>query len=262
MTKNQSPQPVSNYSVDSDVSCPVIRRLGHRLDHLYQWAIANADYADVWDLCCDHGRLGLHLHQVLNAPTNHSRTRVHLVDCVPSIIESLSAKYSSLLSDSYLSAYCVDAGDISLPSEGRQLILIAGIGAGTMVDIVHKVIRRLGMASSSGAEASVEFMLSPNFNALELRDVLRQQPLELLKEEFVTDKGQHHEHLHLRYNPAVDASRRVTPVGSHLWSPLTKDKQTYLKKLIRHYENCVRLGGDVGAQAALDAYRSIVVSEG
>lgn len=263
VTKKHSPQQrVAECSSFSDPPYPIVRRLSHRLDHLYQWALAGAGYDDVWDLCCDHGRLGLHLHQVLNEPAKNTPSHIHLVDCVPSIIESLAAKYASLLLNPYLTAHCVDAGDIALPSNGRQLVLIAGIGAGTMADILDKVIRHLDALSVPGAESDIEFMLSPNFNALELRRFLRQQPLELLKEEFVTDKGQHHEHLHLRYCPEVDASRKVTPVGSELWSPLTEEKQTYIEKLTAHYESCVRLGGDLSAQDALAAYRNLLNPRG
>lgn len=256
--KTSSQQRDSECSGSGDLDYPVVRRLGHRLNHLYQWALACADYDDIWDLCCDHGRLGLHLHQALKALESATPSHVHLVDCVPGIIESLSDRYSPLLMDPCLSIHCLDAGDIPLPSNGRQLILIAGIGAGTMVNIVQKIIHRLDVHSVRDTEPNVEFMLSPNFNALELRHFLRQHSFELLKEEFVTDKGQHHEHLHLQYCPNVDGCRTVSPVGSDLWTPWTAEKRQYIKKLMTHYENCVRLGGDLAAQDALDAYRSII----
>lgn len=142
------------------------------------------------------------------------------------------------------------------------MVVLAGIGSGTMTTILKKILHQIDVLERQNSEVNVEFMLSPNLNAFELRSFLRQQSLELIKEEFVTDKGQHHEHLHLRYRADVDQSAKVAPVGLSLWFPLTEEKVRYLKKSLIHYQNCVQLGGDTSAQGAVDAYSDILKEAG
>lgn len=238
----------------------VIRRLGNRLRHLYQWTLAAEPYDDIWDVCCDHGHLGLHLHRALRQPVLGPRSHVHLVDCVPNIINALKSQYAPLM-DSQLSVHCLDAGAIPL-RQGRQLVLVAGIGVGTMVTILEKITQQIHEAQVQDSQMHLEFMLSPNLNVLELRHFLRQHPFELLREAFVTDKGRHHEHLHLRYHTSTRDIEKPTPIGKSLWSPLTKEKEDYLKSLIAHYQSRVRMGGDTGARGAVEAYSKVLNSLG
>jgi tRNA (adenine22-N1)-methyltransferase len=256
----------------NSVNEPTIRRLSLRLNHLYQWALASGQYDDVWDLCCDHGRLGLHWHRAFLRAQQPLATRVHLVDCVPSIIEALQSRYGHCVSP-HLSITCTDAAEIPLSPSGRQLIVIAGVSGGGVMKIVDRIMQRLEQISDANIDAEYEFMLSPNLNTFELRQFLQQYPLDLLAEEFVAENGQCHEHLHLRYcrNRAplsnISASSlsvsklsvsNISAVGERIWSPLTEEKVRYLKKMIMHYQQCVTLGGDQLAQVAVDAYRRIL----
>lgn len=261
MTANKSTQYSALQSaLSKNPTKPVIRRLSHRLNRLYQWAVAEG-YDDIWDLCCDHGRLGLHLHHAQQASSDMLSSRVHLIDCVPRITDTLITRYAPLLGH-HLTVRCLDAGDIVLPRAGRQLIVLAGVGSGTIAKSLEKIIHQIGTHHRHNYDVSVEFMLSPNLNAFELRGFLRQQPLELLKEEFVAEKGQYHEHLHLRYRADVEESKKVAPIGKSLWFPLTEEKVRYMKKSILHYTNCVRLGGDTSAQRAVDGYSEVLNSAG
>lgn len=233
-------------------SQPVVRRLGSRLHHLYQWAQAAGPFADIWDLCCDHGRLGLHLYQAHAAAPESKRCRVHLIDCVPGIIDKLHTRYAPWMGE-YLSIECCDSGDIELPAAGRQLIILAGVGGGTVVDI----LRRL-MSDQGDLVSPVEFMLSPNRNAYELRAFLREHPFELIREEFVSEKGWHHEHLHLCLQEKGAVLERPDLVGSALWNPLTDEKIGYIQTQIGHYRNRVERGGEAGFGVAVDAYRRLL----
>lgn len=240
---------------------PVVRRLGARLEHLYRWALAAGHFDEVWDLCCDHGRLGLHLHRALLQQGSASKSRVHLVDRVPEIVHELESRYSSLISPR-LTVRCLDAGDITLPERGRQLILLAGIGGGTVVNMLTKLFQQMAALAVNNPDAGFDIMLSPNLHMFELRRFLRQQNVELIKEEFITEKGRSHEHLHLRYRPGVSEYRRIHPVGEEIWHPLSDEKEHYLRKLLAHYKNCRQINGNVDTVDAIAEYSRVLIHAG
>lgn len=244
-------------AVVKSVSEPSIRRLGLRLNHLYQWAFASGPYDDVWDLCCDHGRLGLHWHQAFSRPQQSLATRVHLVDRVPGIVDALLVRYGHRISPQ-LSISCADAAEIPLAPSGRQLIVIAGVSGAGVMRLVGRIVQRLELAADVSMGAEYEFMLSPNLDTFELRHFLRQCSLDLLAEEFVAENGQGYEHLHLRYCRTGMPRNGISVVGARIWSPLTEDKVRYLRKLTLHYRRCAALGGDQRAQVAVDAYCQIL----
>lgn len=252
VTSDQTNPPVSKAAIADK---PIVRRLGDRLTHLFTWAIAAGPYDDIWDLCCDHGRLGLHLYDAAEL----AQSRVHLVDCVPAIISLLRCRYGALLGKR-LAIECLDAGVITLPPERRQLIVLAGIGGASMVSILEKIVAQVQAHRQQGSTAGVEFLLSPNSKTFALRCFLREHSFELVKEEFVTEKRWHHEHLHLRYHGCDGNFPRTTATGSSLWYPLTMTKKRYISKLIAHYKKCVQLGQEQGAKVAVDAYSALLAS--
>ncbi len=230
-----------------------VRRLGPRLEHLYQWAIDSAPYDHVWDLCCDHARLGLHLFQAEALST----AKIHLVDCVPSIIKKLERQYLSCVGAG-LSIECADARTVRLPNEGRQLIIIAGVGGSTLVDILSAIIENLNSLCPT-TNIDIEFLLSANSNMFDVRRSIKAHALELIKEEFVTEKSWHHEHLHLGYNKGLkDSSSNISSVGDRLWSPFTEAKHNHIQKLITHYEKRSRLGNQVEASRAAVSYHALL----
>ena len=244
-------------AVVNSVSEPSIRRLSLRLNHLYQWVLASGQYDDVWDLCCDHGRLGLHLHQAFSRAQQSLATRVHLVDRVPAIVDALLGRYGHRVSPQ-LSINCADAAEIPLAPSGRQLIVIAGVSGAGVMRLVGRIMQRLGLAADVSMGAEYEFMLSPNLDTFELRQFLRQYSLDLLAEEFVAENGQGYEHLHLRYCRTGMPLNGISAVGARIWSPLTEEKVRYVRKLTLHYRRCAVLGGDQRAQGGVDAYCQIL----
>lgn len=232
---------------------PIVRRLGVRLQHLYHWAEAAGPFADIWDLCCDHGRLGLHIYQAQRGAPPSQRSRVHLNDCVPHIIEKLQHGYAEWMGE-HLSIECRDAGDIVLPESGRQLIVLAGVGGVTIAGILRSLLFR----NETQQLPPIDLLLSPNRHAFDLRLFLREHPFVLLQEAFVTEKGSHHEHLHLRLHASGE---KPSLVGEALWQPLTSDKRDYIKAQIGHYRNRVALGGQGEYQLAVEAYEGLLRPE-
>lgn len=234
---------------------PVLRKLSPRLQHIYNWAIAAGPYTHVWDLCCDHGRLGLHLHQSQSL----GAAQIHLIDCVPSVINDLKEKCEPF-TDSRLQITCADACQLQLPLGGQHLIILAGIGGETLVKILAGIVENINKQGAYAADTVIEFMLSPNLNNFEVRRFLRSNYFELLKEEFVSDNGWHHEHMHLRFHFTPGMYPQSSEVGDLLWQPFSQDKKVYLQKYYAHYKNRVELGGDQQLLPAVQAYAKLLAA--
>lgn len=231
----------------------VIRALDSRLSHLFEWAHKIDTYTDIWDLCCDHGRLGLHLHQ---SPTL-KHCKIHLIDNVPSIINTLHSRYQTLI-DHRLSIECMDASTLALPSNGRYLIVIAGVGGDTISSIIQGITEQLETIQPKPECFHLEYLLSPNLHTFELRHYLRAHTFELLEEAFVSENGQHHEHMHLRYHPRLGSYDKSSLAGEQLWHPFTRDKQHYLERYLKHYKKCLKWHDSPSAQLAVKTYSKIL----
>lgn len=207
----------------------IIRRLTARLAHIQQWIDQQDTYHDIWDVCCDHGHLGLHLHH------NHPLTHVHLIDKIPSIIDKIRAKYTPLI-DSRLHIQNLDAQDIVLTGTPRQMVVIAGIGGGTVKSLLQAIIANPKNAS----QHAIDFILSPNAHTFELRNYLHNsidgKVFELINEAFVSDNNKYHEHIFVRLHPQKkDIQNRVSTTGNNIWLPFNSTKERYIEKLIEHY---------------------------
>lgn len=207
----------------------IIRRLTLRLAHIQQWIDQQDTYHDIWDLCCDHGHLGLHLHH------NHPLTHIYLIDKIPSIIHKIREKYTALI-DFRMHIQELDAQDIVLRGTPRQMIIIAGIGGGTIKSLLQAIIANPQNAS----QHAIDFIISPNAHTFELRNYLYNtidgKVFELINEAFITDNNKHHEHIFVRLHPEnTDIKNRVSTTGNNIWLPFNSTKEKYLKKLIEHY---------------------------
>jgi tRNA (adenine22-N1)-methyltransferase len=97
----------------------------------------------VWDLCCDHGYLGLQAYR------SGLFTQVFLVDKVPEIISELEHRfYSNYLKD----GQSAQVKFIALPGEDlvdeiQGNLVIAGVGAHTILKILMN-LRKKGLLSA------------------------------------------------------------------------------------------------------------------
>ncbi len=229
----------------------IVRRLGERLDHIYQWINSAQAYSSIWDLCCDHGRLGLHLHK------RHPHAQVYLVDKIPSIVDKLAADFG-WLDDGRLHFLTADACELDIAADNRTLVIVAGVGGQNTVAILQAILARFK------AGDRVDFILSPNSHMFELRAFLRSTGFGLMDETFVTEKSFSHEHLWLRYEHAdSDASsdlglQQVSEVGASLWQSMTDIKRTYLHKLIQHYQRMLKHSYSPSIDAAIKAYKRLL----
>lgn len=87
----------------------------------------------VWDFCCDHGYLGLSAYRSGLFP------EIYFVDQVDSIIENLRARFqrSHLRPELPANVQFFSCPGEAVPKEVRGTLVIAGVGAHTIFDILH-----------------------------------------------------------------------------------------------------------------------------
>lgn len=229
----------------------VIRRLGLRLDHIFQWIKSAPPYDNIWDLCCDHGRLGLHLHE------RHPDSQIYLVDKVASIIDKLVIDFNEL-NDGRLHFKTADACQLNIHAEKPTVIIIAGVGGQNIINILESILPRL---SGNG---KLEFILSPNGHMFELRKFLKDSGFHLIEEAFIKEKGFCHEHLWLGYkqqeNGVTDDAlfKPVPDIGDAIWQDMTDTKREYICKLIKHYRRMLDNHHSPFYKDALAAYQRLL----
>lgn len=225
----------------------VIRRLGERLDHIFKWVDSAQPYDNIWDLCCDHGRLGLHLHE------RHPSSQVYLVDKVASIIDKLTTDYGEL-NHGRLCFKAADVCELNITVKKRTLIIIAGVGGQNIIVMLKSILAQLR------AGERLDFILSPNSHLFELRRFLKNKSFGLINEAFVTEKSFSHEHLWLRFarhattNLNHSDCKPVSAVGDSLWRDMTDAKRMHIHKLIQHYQRMLDNHPTGLSDAALKAY--------
>ena len=229
----------------SSMALPGLRRLDKRLEAIFQWA-SLSQYDDIYDLCCDHGRLGIHLHR------NFPEARVHLVDQVPKIIHALKSKFH-YLDQNNIRFTCAKAEALSFDITGRKLFIIAGVGGETAIEILNSLLEKIhnkrrlsGAVDTNGVNTvsrdlpTIDFIISPNSHVYHLRKYLRLKRLSLVDEAFIQSNGRYHEHLWLKYSTDAlgmnsESLPIVSAVGEKIWQLPSAIHKDYIQKLLQHY---------------------------
>lgn len=92
----------------------------------------------IWDLCCDHGMIGLLAYSQGGFPA------LHLLDRAKSVMENLRQNLLSFppRNPEQVYTYCQDAMSVHVPSTQSNIIL-AGIGSKAIVRILQNLLPRL-----------------------------------------------------------------------------------------------------------------------
>lgn len=196
------------------------QRLSKRLKAIFQ--LVDPGNAEVHDLCCDHGDLGIRVAQ------EELAQRIILLDRVPSIIENLTIRLKTTDIPSHIKilALCEDATKNQRNLKNSTAI-IAGVGESTAISIVDKIV----FDSQSSLILAVH---SENFH---LRKQLIKRGLKLVKEEVVEDKGKYYELIKV----SMTAPKEIGPIGDEMWSAhnpaslgLLNKRIGYLEKKLSH----------------------------
>ena len=132
----------------------------------------------LYDLCCDHGLLGLAALDRGLVPA------VSLIDRSPSVIATLKERCQIYLEpDSRRMIMCMNGSDLQ-PVSGPATIVIAGVGGQTIVDILE------GIYCDRPLEQRL--LLGPHRGEAKLLDWLSEQGWEIQQRKLVIEKGREH----------------------------------------------------------------------
>lgn len=177
------------------------------------------EYSEIWDTCCDHGKLGMAL---LSRP---SVNKIHFLDCVPSIMMGLDVKLALRgYEESRYQTHCMNAQDLSPTTKG-SLVCICGVGGETAIEILQ------GLEKKNNLEDH-EYLICVQHHIYQLREFLKQNGFKSKNEVLVVDKGIGYEIFLLSKN----SGEEIHPVGSSIFNTRDSEHQNYIKSLIDHYE--------------------------
>lgn len=223
-------------------------KLSKRLQQIEQ--MVASDYTHIWDCCCDHGFLGTAL---LSRPV---RSQVHFVDIVPELIADLDIRLPLLNSDSetHWQTHCLDVAQLPLNEyEGKQLIIIAGIGGDLVIQFIETI-------QQSHPDLDIDFLLCPVYHQFALRQKLIELDFSLKDEALVEDKQHFYEVILV--SSETDTSAPVNSVGDKIWQSSSADQKqianTYLNNTLNHYQR-IQKGKGAGVNNIIEAYCAIIL---
>ncbi|AZZ35571.1 SAM-dependent methyltransferase [Bdellovibrio sp. qaytius] len=136
-----------------------IVKLSERLTFVYENLIPDKD---VWDICCDHGYLGIAAYK------NANFTHIYFVDRVPEIIERLKIQFhkSVFKIDSAVKAtfICTSAQEIKTNVTGT--VCITGVGGSTVFKILD------GLSKNNLLNAD-RLILGPHRDEMNLLEMIK-----------------------------------------------------------------------------------------
>ncbi|OZS43004.1 SAM-dependent methyltransferase [Photobacterium sanguinicancri] len=223
-------------------------KLSKRLRKIEQ--MVTSDYSHIWDCCCDHGFLGAALL------SRQAAKNIHFVDIVPELMSELESKLQRFYSnsESHWYTHCLDVAALPLlQHEGKQLIIIAGVGGDLMIQFIEAIHQR-------HPKLCVDFLLCPVHHQFALRQKLNELNFSLQDEVLVEDNQRFYEAILV--SSAPDENAPITLVGDKIWQS-NSDKQTdinkkYLTKTLDHYQR-IQQGNTSDVSHIIDAYRAITL---
>ncbi len=216
-------------------------------------------YQHIWDGCCDHGLLGMSLLARGVAP------HIHFVDIVPALIGELNARLKRFfpLHDNPASCWYTHCGDMAGMGlnkyEGKQLVILAGVGGDLMIAMLNRILSR-------HPQQPMDFLLCPVHHQYALRQALRGHNMHLNNEQLLADNGRYYEVLLVSPTAAGQTPlRKVSPVGDGMWQVKTAAQaevaRGYLTKTLSHYRRMLNSHPGV-ARPILNAYQGVQLSRG
>lgn len=157
-------------------------------------------HESVWDIGCDHGKLGL------SFLSEKEVKRVHLVDPSPHVIKTLKHFIDSYITEASFKVEIHEKnGQDIVPGPEKKLILIAGMGGKEIESIITSISPHL--------TTDDDLVISPHRDLVTLREKLHSSPFSLEKETLVFDEGRFYQVLSLK----VNGPRKVHPFGDAIF---------------------------------------------
>lgn len=211
--------------------------LGKRLSALYE--LVDADNNHFYDLCCDHGHLGLAVH------LNKHPLKTTLNDRVRTICEDL-IKITSDITIGEINVLNKDASKIKLEIKYPKFIVIAGIGGPLTIKILESLGPQLADTDT--------LLLSPHTKIHEFRKYLMDKDFNLIEEEYCFENGKHYEILKVCKRTT---GSKISHIGEKLWNNFDKNRNNYLCETIGYYEQKLTYMDDVNIKFLLSHLKAL-----
>jgi tRNA (adenine22-N1)-methyltransferase len=214
-----------------------MQKLNARLAAMFN--LIHTGYDVIWDCCCDHGYLGMHILQAKLCTT------VHFNDQVSSITDALQKKLHTYGAVNY--AVITDsAAKLKLDENKKNLIILAGISGNTAIEIMQGIHRL-------NPQANIDYLLSPNYQILEVREYLISRDFALVHEELVFENAQTYEVIYISAQKHEQRKKTLTLTGE-MWEIGNPQHQQYLAKLMFNYKNKMAQSAENFRAEMLDEY--------
>ncbi|RDH85918.1 MAG: hypothetical protein DIZ80_00125 [endosymbiont of Galathealinum brachiosum] len=199
-------------------------RLGPRLNTILEFITRvqqDKPYPCIWDCCCDHGYLGI---KILS---ENLCEKLVFVDQLPHLIEQLSNRLTPFCTDNdkigNYELITADAGDLCFDAQQRHLVILAGVGGETSVEIVTGI-------EQNHPDVQVDYIFCPSASHNALREYLAINDFGLMFETLTCEKQRYYEIMYVKGKSAKDELPRVT-LTCTLWEEDNEDHQRYLAKI-------------------------------
>lgn len=212
--------PSLNYPNLFHYSCRMnpLPRLSPRLSVIYELIEKlqqQYPYPCIWDCCCDHGYLGI---KIL---ANELCEKIIFVDQLTHLIEQLSGKLAE--SEGRHELITADAGELSFKAGQRHLVILAGVGGDTSVEIVEAIEDR-------HPAVQIDYIFCPSTSQKALREYLANNNFQQAYEGLVCDNKRYYEILYVKGKAVANKQARIS-LSCTLWNKDNPDHQRYLKKI-------------------------------
>ncbi len=219
--------------------------------------VTSQQYDHVWDCCCDHGLLGFTLL------SRQAASNIHFVDIVPELMAEVENKLERFYTkagnsiNSSWKTHCIDVAKLPLKDyEGRQLIIIAGVGGDLMIQFIEAIHQQY-------PNVNIDFLLCPVHHQFSLRSKLIELDFSLKDEMLVEDNQRFYEIIYV--SSTSEVNRKINPVGDKIWQSKSSEQAEtvakYLNKTLKHYQR-IQQGAKHGSdmKSTIDAYQAISTS--
>lgn len=203
-------------------NAPLLPKLGHRLAAIKQ--AIRTDYDHIWDCCCDHGQLGMHMLYDELAPN------IHFVDIVPALVASVQSKLElHFPTDPTHSqahqwhTHCLDAATLPIAETtigAKHLVIIAGVGGDLCTSLITKLH---GLYPT----ANIEFLVCPVRHLYTLRSTLNDKKFQVLHESLVEENKRIYEVILTRSpSESKDTWPLIHPLGEQIWRDSSVERRS------------------------------------
>lgn len=194
----------------------------------------------LWDLCCDHGKIGL------AALEKYPHLKIHFVDQVPSIMDRLKKNLGTDIPSKTINFHISDIRKLSFPPGAT--IIAAGVGGLLLIEFLEAIL--------PANIPNLQIILGAHQNIHDLRWYLNEKNLAIKTEVLVRESNKFYELLALedRTYPSPDANL----IGRSMWDLTSLDHREYISKNIEYYTLRTKFSNDFKAEVLLKEFKQLI----